>query len=247
MLATVATAATARWSTRRASSVVVILAFASASAGVVDVVKDERSHDPRCIPACIAPIEVTPRSALNEREELPVAPVAPVAPLEREGLPVAPVAPAAVPVTVTIASLDVHAPVDPVGLLVGGGLAVPDDAGRVGWFAPEGFELAPGDEGTAVLAGHRDSRRTGPGALHALVDIEPGARIAVHHADGRVSHWQVERSVLTSRDALPVDELFTRSGPPRLALVTCGGAFDPVLRRYSHNVLVYASLADVTN
>ena len=241
MLATAATAATAWWTMLRASSVVVILAFASASAGVVDVVQDERSHDPRCTPACIAPIEVTPRSAPVERDVLPGAPV------ERDVLPGAPVVPAAVPVTVTIASLDVHAPVDPVGLLVGGGLAVPDDAGRVGWFAPEGFELAPGDEGTAVLAGHRDSRRTGPGALHALADIEPGARIAVHHADGRVSHWQVERSVLAPRDALPVDELFTRSGPPRLALVTCGGAFDPVLRRYSHNVLVYASLADVTH
>jgi hypothetical protein len=153
---------------------------------------------------------------------------------------------AAPPVTVTIASLGVEAPVDAVGLLVGGGLAVPDDASRIGWFAPEGFALAPGDPGTAVLAGHRDSRRTGPGALHGLAGIEPGARITVRHSDGGVSHWQVERSVLTPRDALPQDELFTRSGRPRLALVTCGGDFDPSLRRYSHNVIVYASPVETT-
>lgn len=229
MAATRVSGIPARW----ASSLVAAFALVSATVGVVDVIEVELLGAAGCESGCATPMVPPPAEGgpdvLLSRPE-PTESTVPVVP-ER----------AAAPTLITIAALGVSAPVDAVGLLDSGGLAVPDDAARVGWFAPEGFELAPGDQGTAVLAGHRDSRRTGPGALHALPELTPGMRIVVAHADDRVSHWQVERSVLTPRDALPVDELFTRSGPSRLALVTCGGTFDAASRRYSHNIIVYFS------
>ena len=219
-------------------AVAFVLALASAMTGVVDVVQVQPIDASVCALDCSSPAVRAGSVSPFERPALPERPAA--SPPSLQSARIAP------PTMVTIASLDVQAPIDAVGLLAGGGLAVPDDAARIGWFAPVGFELAPGDPGTAVLAGHRDSRRTGPGAFHGLADIGPGARIVVQHADGRVSDWEVERSVLAPRDALPVDELFTRSGPPRLALVTCGGAFDAARRRYSHNVIVYAMLVGVS-
>jgi hypothetical protein len=39
--------------------------------------------------------------------------------------------------------------------------------------------------------------------------------------------------------ALP-DEVFAQYGRPRLALITCGGRFDPAQRRYTDNVVVFA-------
>jgi len=43
-----------------------------------------------------------------------------------------------------------------------------------------------------------------------------------------------------AKEQLPVDRLFTRSGPPRLTLVTCGGPFQTERRSYRDNVVVTA-------
>jgi hypothetical protein len=43
---------------------------------------------------------------------------------------------------------------------------------------------------------------------------------------------------------LPAAELFARTGPPRLVLVTCGGDFDPETGSYRANVVVHAVPAD---
>jgi hypothetical protein len=40
--------------------------------------------------------------------------------------------------------------------------------------------------------------------------------------------------------ALPLDALFRRDGPPRLTLVTCGGPFLPEVGGYRDNVVVVA-------
>jgi hypothetical protein len=62
----------------------------------------------------------------------------------------------------------------------------------------------------------------------------------VFHADGTVSDWRITEILTTPRDELPVAELFTGSGAPRLAVVTCGGWFNPLTRNYSHNTIVIA-------
>ena len=36
-------------------------------------------------------------------------------------------------------------------------------------------------------------------------------------------------------------ELFSRAGPPRIALITCGGAFNTTTRHYQDNVIVVAA------
>jgi len=43
-----------------------------------------------------------------------------------------------------------------------------------------------------------------------------------------------------AKPELPVAGLFTRTGPPALVLVTCGGNFDRATHSYSANVVVYA-------
>jgi hypothetical protein len=40
-----------------------------------------------------------------------------------------------------------------------------------------------------------------------------------------------------AKGALP-GSLFATTGPPRLALVTCGGSFDPATGHYRDNVIV---------
>jgi hypothetical protein len=151
---------------------------------------------------------------------------------------------AAAPRLVRIPELGALAPVEQVGVLPDGSMEIPDDIRVVGWYATAHRSVGPGDPGTAVIAGHLDSRAQGRGALHGLSRLEVGSMIEIVHADDRVSRWQVDRMLTTPRDALPVDVLFAREGSPRLALVTCGGTFDARTRSYSHNTIVLARLID---
>jgi hypothetical protein len=183
----------------------------------------------------IGPARSTPQTSL-----LP-APTAPAPPAEPPTMP-RPSAPR--PQLLRIGVLDVAAPLVQVGLLPDGGMEIPDDVSVVGWYAVEGRTISPGDPGTAVLAGHRDSRRSGPGALHALADVAADDVLGVLHADGTFSRWRITEIMTTPRDALPVAQLFTSSGAPRLAVVTCGGWFNILTRSYSHNTIVIAHLIE---
>jgi sortase (surface protein transpeptidase) len=148
---------------------------------------------------------------------------------------VAPAQPA--PVALAVPALDVEAPVDPVGVRDDGQMAIPDDVDRVGWYR---FGPAPGSGGSTVLAGHVDDREQGLGELAALREAEVGTEVLVTDATGGTTRWRVVSREQVDKQALPVDRLFAREGPPRLALVTCGGEFLPEQGRYESNVVVVA-------
>ncbi|NUT32871.1 MAG: class F sortase [Hamadaea sp.] len=136
-----------------------------------------------------------------------------------------------------IPSQDVSAPVVAVGTGDRGNLALPA-ADRVGWWI--GGATPADAQGTVVIAGHVDDR-SGPGALHALRDLRPGARIEVVTDHATVVYAVV---VVTRhpKQALP-RSLFTTRGPPQLALITCGGPFDRATGHYRDNVVVLAAPA----
>lgn len=146
--------------------------------------------------------------------------------------------PAVDPASIRIPSIDVEAGIDRVGRTPDGEMEIPPDVARAGWYAPSG--VRPGDSGTAVIAGHVDSRTQGRGAFFALEDLDVGDEIHVEDADGGVTHWQVAARTRYGKEDIPLADIFSRSGPPRLALITCGGAFDATSRSYDANVVVYA-------
>ena len=153
--------------------------------------------------------------------------------------PKPPHAPApAPPVEVDIDGVGVVAAIEPVGVGPDGSMVIPEDADRVGWYQ---YAAAPGSPGgSAVLAGHVDSRRQGRGAMFALRDVDVGAPVRVHLADGTTVSYRVVARELLAKAALPVDELFSRDGPPRLTLITCGGDYDRATGGYQHNLVVTA-------
>jgi sortase (surface protein transpeptidase) len=98
----------------------------------------------------------------------------------------------------------------------------------------------PGAPGSAVIAGHVDDRSQGLGALAPLRAAAPGDEVLVTDAAGATSRWRVVSRELITKQALPLDELFRRDGPPRLTLITCGGPFLPEYGSYRDNVVVVA-------
>lgn len=155
----------------------------------------------------------------------------------RAGQLAGPLAHHPVPTRIEIASLAVDAPVVPVGLEPDGSMEIPHDVQVVGWYEPG---VRPGQEGSAVLSGHVDSRDQGPGALYDLRSMELGERIVTHGDRGEPRVWEVVARTRYGKAELPIDDLFVWEGSPRLVVITCGGDFDAATRSYSDNVVVIA-------
>jgi hypothetical protein len=141
----------------------------------------------------------------------------------------------AVPVRLRIGAIGVDAPVVPVGVEPNGDMEVPG-ASDVGWYR---FGPTPGATGSAVLAAHVDYDGR-PGAFFALRQIRPGSPIEVDFGPGGVRRFRAVRSERVAKTSLPTGDVFSRDGAPRLALITCGGAFDQSARSYADNVVVFA-------
>lgn len=151
---------------------------------------------------------------------------------------------------VVVPSIGADAPVVPEGATGpnGGALTVPASVHMVGWWdgvwqSPSGTVhekvAAPGQPGVALLAGHVDSATQGQGVFYRLGKAKPGAAVTVTGKDGKVTHWKVTRVEVVRKTALP-SALFVNSGPPRLALVSCGGPFDAGTGHYLDNVIAWA-------
>ena len=142
------------------------------------------------------------------------------------------------PVSVTIAALAVDVPVDPVGVQADGQMEIPPLAERAGWYR---FGAAPDQPGTAVIAAHVDSvASAGLGPFAKLRDLTAGDVVDVALEDGTVRQYAVTSVTTVPKSAVTWPDVFTRDGAHRLALITCGGAFDGTARRYADNVIVMA-------
>ncbi|MFF5717499.1 class F sortase [Streptomyces buecherae] len=156
-------------------------------------------------------------------------------------VPRAPIARAR-PSTVAIPALRLDAPVVGLGLDRHGRLTTPPaDAPRVaGWYERG---PSPGERGTAVIVGHRDTRR-GPAVFLELPTLRRGDLIEVARRDGRTAVFTVDAVRTYPRSDFPDRTVYGDAGRPELRLLTCGGPFEPG-RGYRSNVVVFAHLYDV--
>ncbi len=141
--------------------------------------------------------------------------------------------------TLRITSLGIDAPVIGVGLDADRQLETPpDDKPKlVGWY--EGGPT-PGESGTAVAVGHRDTR-TGAAVFAALGQVEPGRHIEVRRADGRTAVYTVDKVRIFDKDRFPDKEVYGTARRPELRVITCGGLYTHRVG-YSSNVVVFAHL-----
>jgi hypothetical protein len=142
------------------------------------------------------------------------------------------------PINLRIDRIGVDHPLVPVGLEPDGTMEIPEDVQEVGWYDPG---VRPGENGSAVLSGHVDSRTQGRGAFFELGRLDVDDLIVVTTRDGSEQQWRVVARTRYPKDELPVEELFVWGGDePRLVLITCGGDFDRSTRHYTDNVVVHA-------
>lgn len=147
-------------------------------------------------------------------------------------------APAAAPSRLRIPDLGADVPIIAVGVDETGQMAIPENVSQVGWYR---YGPAPGSAaGSVVMSGHVDSATEGRGVLAGLAQIDIDDPIIVTDENGTERTYRVISRESYDKATAPMSELFSRSGPPRLTLITCGGEFDATVRSYSHNVVVTA-------
>ncbi|MEV6588619.1 class F sortase [Streptomyces acidicola] len=155
-----------------------------------------------------------------------------------EGAPPRPL-PRSRAVSLTVPYLGIEAPLVGLGLDSRRRLTAPptDDPRAAGWY--EGGP-APGQSGTVILVGHRDTR-TGPAVFAALHEIQTGRVVKVRRADGRTAVYTVDAVRTYEKAHFPDEEVYGRRQRPELRLITCGGRYD---RRtgYVSNIVVFAHL-----
>ena len=146
------------------------------------------------------------------------------------------VAPRARPVGLQIQSIDVSRfPVRAVGLEPDGQLEIPDET-EIGWYQ---YGATAGQPGATVLAAHVSwNRTTGPFAR--LGSVEPGEQVEVALDDGTVRRYEVTERAVYGKLELPRDRIWRTTGDETLVLITCGGDYNPEIRRYRENIVVYA-------
>ena len=142
------------------------------------------------------------------------------------------------PRRVTIDSVGIDATSSGVGIDTADGiLGVSPNIQHTGWWV-DGAQ--PGDKtGAVLIAGHVDKAGVGPGAFFHLKDAKPGEKVELTAAGGRTFTYKVVSVKSYLKQQLPTD-VWSRRGPARLVLVTCGGPFDRKARHYRDNVVLTA-------
>ena len=142
------------------------------------------------------------------------------------------------PTRIRVNDLDIDMPVAAVGLAATGDMELPVNPANAAWYR---FGSAPASSsGATVIAAHVDALGYGLGPFARLADASPGTEVVVTTADGTDQRYRIESVTSTTKSEIPWDEIFDRTGTPRLTLVTCGGEFDTVTRTYSSNVITTA-------
>lgn len=146
--------------------------------------------------------------------------------------------PAPSPVALHVGAIDITAPIEAYGVdRSTGEMDVPNNVRDVAWYQ---YGPSPGQPGSAVLAAHVDLESQGAGVFFRLDELVPGDIVTVEYDDGSFRSFEVEARVTYEKTEIPLDVIFANEGPPVLTLITCGGGFNPSVRSYDSNVVVYA-------
>lgn len=145
----------------------------------------------------------------------------------------------AVPRRLIIRKIGVDTKIQSVGRTKAGAMDVPNNFYEAGWYnrGPR-----PGEEGSAVIAGHVDNALGLSGVFKHLDLLSEGDSVYVENASGTKMHFIVKRVAVYPYDKVPTQELFERKGGVYLNLITCGGMWIQKKKTYSERFVAYAEL-----
>lgn len=142
------------------------------------------------------------------------------------------------PAMILIPALNVHRPVEAVGVDRYGTMYVPKNLWNAGWYEDGPVPGAPGD---AVIEGHA-GYPDAPLLFGKLGTLRLGDQIVIVLTDGSRQLFLV-RSVRSWPATAHPPGLFDAGSQPRLTLITCSGTFNDKDKTYPNRLVVEAAYA----
>ncbi|MBT2368215.1 class F sortase [Streptomyces sp. ISL-10] len=151
--------------------------------------------------------------------------------------------PRAKPKRLKIKEIAVDAPFMGLSIDSKGQLEAPpaNNSNLVGWFQ-EG--VSPGERGTAIVAGHVDTK-TGPAVFLQLSVLKKGSKVDIAREDGTVATFVVDSVESFMKSNFPDKRVYADTPDAQLRLITCAGTYDKKAQDYPENLVVFAHLDSV--
>jgi len=142
------------------------------------------------------------------------------------------------PMRLEIPSINVNAAVEYVGITVKGAMDVPINTIDVGLFK---FGAYPGENGSAVIAGHYDSQTGAPGVFANLNELKKGDKVYINYANGISLVYVVQESHLYNPGF--AKDVFSDNNGAHLNLITCDGVWDAGKKSYNKRLVVFTNIS----
>jgi len=140
------------------------------------------------------------------------------------------------PVRLQIPRIGVDAKIDFLGLTKTGDMASPNDIANAGWYK---LGTIPGNEGSAVIAGHRTGFKGVPGIFTNLGKIKKGDNIIIIDEQKQTIRFVVQEIRQYKQNEKPA-EVFTSANGAHLNLITCTGSWSSANNSFSERLVVFA-------
>lgn len=142
----------------------------------------------------------------------------------------------AAPIQLKISSINVDAIVNPVGLTSTGDMDIDENPTQVAWYK---LGPKPGEEGSAVIAGHYGWKDGVPSVFNDLNKLVKGDMISTLGEDGQVKTFAVNHTALYAPNQDATDVFISDDGKAHLNLITCQGSWNNSARTYSERLIVF--------
>jgi len=160
--------------------------------------------------------------------------------LEYEALlipsPQIPLIPRPQAIAISIESIGVYALIEHVGI-TGAAMAAPENSLDVGWYK---YGVRPGDEGSAVLAGHVSGRGGKDAVFTNLHLIHVGDTITISYDDGSEESFTVKDMKQYPVISDTTEVFVSHDGKAHLNLITCAGVWSTAMGTHNLRLVVFA-------
>lgn len=141
------------------------------------------------------------------------------------------------PVRLEIPEINVNAVIEYVGLTPQGAMAVPEGPVDVAWFDLGPF---PGENGSAVIAGHEGWKDGIAAVFDDLYKLRAGDKILIEDGNGATVTFVVREIRTYDQNGNASSVFDSTDGRSHLNLITCEGTWNAAEKSYSDRLVVFA-------
>lgn len=140
------------------------------------------------------------------------------------------------PLRLKIPTINVDAAIKNVGLTSNGSMDITESQDDVAWYK---LGPRPGENGSAVIAGHFGLRNQKGSVFDNLHKLHPKDKIYIEDDKGTIISFVVRESKSYDPQADAPAVFGSNDGQPHLNLVTCEGVWDEASKTFSKRLVVF--------